>query len=281
MDGDLYLPKSWDEDRQRCREADIPDEVVYRPKRHIALELYDRAVTNGVRFQWLSFDERFGAELDFLRALAGRGQKFVAEVPRTFRVGIDRPRAAGSSEPQTVEQLAQSHPRWAGQAGTRWRMRGPLNRGVAWLVKHVPIHLQDERGLADGTYHLLVCAHGRREIHVEQGNTGHATESHAARGPGPGAVATPLRRWKARRGTGALGGPAMGGLKTPSHSDRRQLPLPVRRRVSTAAGRPFLSVTAFSMLEVSGPERNDGPEDGSGGMTTIHDRDRRERPLQP
>jgi hypothetical protein len=55
----------------------------------------------------------------------------------------------------------------------------------------------------------------------------------------------------------------------------------VRRRVSTAAGRPFLSVTAFSMLEVSGPERNDGPEDGSGGMTTIHDRDRRERPLQP
>ena len=32
LDGDLYLPESWHADRQRCREAGIPDEVVYRPK---------------------------------------------------------------------------------------------------------------------------------------------------------------------------------------------------------------------------------------------------------
>jgi DDE superfamily endonuclease len=37
----LYLPESWSEDRPRCREAGIPDAMVYRPKWKIALELYD------------------------------------------------------------------------------------------------------------------------------------------------------------------------------------------------------------------------------------------------
>lgn len=43
LDSSLYLPKCWDEDRRRCREAKIPDDVVYRPKYDIALEQLDRA----------------------------------------------------------------------------------------------------------------------------------------------------------------------------------------------------------------------------------------------
>jgi SRSO17 transposase len=48
--GDLYLPKSWDEDRERCRMAKIPDEVTYRPKWQIALDQVAEAQRNGVRF---------------------------------------------------------------------------------------------------------------------------------------------------------------------------------------------------------------------------------------
>lgn len=43
IDSDLYLPQAWHEDRERCRQAKIPDEVVYRPKYTIALEQLDRA----------------------------------------------------------------------------------------------------------------------------------------------------------------------------------------------------------------------------------------------
>jgi SRSO17 transposase len=57
LDGDLFLPESWSKDRDRCREAGIPDEIVYRPKWKIALELLDRARGNGVVFDWLTFDE--------------------------------------------------------------------------------------------------------------------------------------------------------------------------------------------------------------------------------
>ena len=68
LDGELFLPESWSDDRDRCREAGIPDDVVYRPKWQIALELYDRAVGNGVHFDWLTFDEGYGSKPEFLRA---------------------------------------------------------------------------------------------------------------------------------------------------------------------------------------------------------------------
>src|SRR6185437_6901173 len=51
LDGELFLPESWAADRDRCREAGIPDTMVYRPKWKIALELFDRAVGNGIRFE--------------------------------------------------------------------------------------------------------------------------------------------------------------------------------------------------------------------------------------
>src|SRR3954451_16413307 len=37
LDADLFLPQSWDQDRDRCQQAGIPDEVVYHPKWQIAL----------------------------------------------------------------------------------------------------------------------------------------------------------------------------------------------------------------------------------------------------
>ena len=48
LDGDLFLPEDWSDDRVRCRAVGIPDDVVYRPKWKIALELLDRARDNGV-----------------------------------------------------------------------------------------------------------------------------------------------------------------------------------------------------------------------------------------
>ena len=63
-----FLPESWDADRDRCREAGIPDTVTYRPKWKIALELYDRAIGNGLR-DWLTFDEGYGSKPELLLSL--------------------------------------------------------------------------------------------------------------------------------------------------------------------------------------------------------------------
>src|SRR5437868_11294671 len=44
---DLYLPKSWADDRERCRRAGIPDNVVYRPKWRIAIDQAEAAIGAG------------------------------------------------------------------------------------------------------------------------------------------------------------------------------------------------------------------------------------------
>jgi len=84
LDADLYLPKSWDVDRKRCRAAGIPDDVVYRPKWQIALEQLDRLQVQGIALDWLTFDEAYGQCPGFVAGLDERRLRFVGEVPRTF-----------------------------------------------------------------------------------------------------------------------------------------------------------------------------------------------------
>jgi FOG: Transposase len=57
LDSALFLPESWSADRDRCREAGLPETLTYRSQWVIALELYDHAVSQGLTFAWLTFDE--------------------------------------------------------------------------------------------------------------------------------------------------------------------------------------------------------------------------------
>lgn len=177
LDGELFLPESWSQDRPRCREAGIPDDMVYRPKSEIALEEYRRAKANGVSFDWLTFDEWYGSKPQFLRALNDEQQKFVGEVPRNFRAWITPPRVtnrpfrrgkrgsgrktprlvAGSAKPQTVEHLAARHPTLRGQTWQQWRVKDTQKGPVVWEVKHARIVVKDEDGLPGSTYHLIVA----------------------------------------------------------------------------------------------------------------------------
>ena len=78
LDGELFLPESWSDDRPRCTEAGIPDDVVYRPKWQIALEQVDRATAQGVNLDWLTFDEEYGKRPGFVAGLDQRQRRFVA-----------------------------------------------------------------------------------------------------------------------------------------------------------------------------------------------------------
>jgi SRSO17 transposase len=86
LDADLYLPKGWAADRDRCREAGIPDDVRYRPKWRLAVGQWIRLSEGGVSFDWLVFDEGYGSKVPFLRFLNLVSQRFVAEVPVNFTV---------------------------------------------------------------------------------------------------------------------------------------------------------------------------------------------------
>jgi SRSO17 transposase len=176
LDGDLFLPEDWSEDRDRCRAAGIPEDVVYRPKWKIALELFDRARGNGVTFEWLTFDEGYGGKPEFLRELQGRKQHFVGEVPTTFTGWIHTPRVTerpfrrargrGRKTPRTlsgsrpaisVEKMLKYSPELRDQPWVGYRVKDGEKGPMVWEVKHVRITVKDAKGLPGMRLHLVVA----------------------------------------------------------------------------------------------------------------------------
>jgi SRSO17 transposase len=164
LGSDLFLPKIWSADRERCRKAGIPDTVVYRPKWQIALELLDRAMANGVRFSWLTFDEGYGSKPKFLHALERRRQRYVAEVPVTFRGWLqlpylrDRGRRLRVHRPSScVEDLLRFSPALRDQPWQRFRVKDGEKGPVVWEVKHVRFYSQRHDGDPSKPGHLLVA----------------------------------------------------------------------------------------------------------------------------
>lgn len=60
IDRELYLPESWTGDRDRCRAADIPDDVEFATKPRQMIAMLARAIDAGVPFAWVTADEVYG-----------------------------------------------------------------------------------------------------------------------------------------------------------------------------------------------------------------------------
>ncbi len=176
LDGALFLPESWAADRDRCREAGIPDTVAYRSKWRIALELYDRAIAQGLRFAWLTFDEGYGGKPELLRELTTRQQCYVAEVPRSFTGWLKAPRvvtrpyhrgrrgrgrrvprlASGSRRARHVEELLQDRA-LRDQPWQPWRVKDGDKGPMVWEAKHTFLTVKDENGLPGQRWHLVIA----------------------------------------------------------------------------------------------------------------------------
>jgi SRSO17 transposase len=196
VDGELFLPESWDQDRDRCREAGIPDTVVYRSKWRIALELYDRAIEKGLHFDWLTFDEGYGSKPEFLREVSARQQRYVAEVPRTVTGWLKEPRvvtrpyrhggrgrgrkvprlASGSRPARGVETLLKDRV-LRDQPWQPWRVKDGEKGPMVWECKHTFITVKDEHGLPGHRLHLLIARNvlDPKEIKFFVSNAPHGT----------------------------------------------------------------------------------------------------------
>jgi SRSO17 transposase len=60
IDRELYIPKDWFTDRDRCRAAGIPDEVEFATKPDLARGMIARALTAKLPFKWVIADEAYG-----------------------------------------------------------------------------------------------------------------------------------------------------------------------------------------------------------------------------
>jgi SRSO17 transposase len=174
LDADLYLPKSWAEDRDRCREAGIPDGVRHRPKWRVAVDQWVRAAGNGVSFDWLVFDEGYGAAVPLLRFLNLVKQRFVAEVPVNFAV-----REAGHGSPRRADdRLTAADAR----GGKRHRVAHRTVRASFWRAATAAVWVA-------GREHTLVAAVNEATAEVKYFLT-NATTAPLSR-----VLAVAFRRW--------------------------------------------------------------------------------------
>jgi SRSO17 transposase len=162
LDAELYLPKSWAEDRPRCREAGIPDGVGYRPKWEIALEQIDRATASGVTLDWLTFDEEYGKRPGFLLGLGERRLLFVGEVPRNFScLAAHRsgrlPPEGGKGRP--AEEVVKASSAFLQQRWRVFRLARRTEQEQAWRVKAARVWLSSGAGWSAGTYWLILASH--------------------------------------------------------------------------------------------------------------------------
>jgi SRSO17 transposase len=135
LDADLFLPKSWSDDRPRCRAAGIPDDVKHRAKWRLALDQWLRLSGNGVSFDWLVFDEGYGAAVPFLKFLNVVNQRFVAEVPVNFAV---RQKAGGSSQRADARLTAAD-----ARGGKRYRLAHRTVRASFWRAVTATVWVAD------------------------------------------------------------------------------------------------------------------------------------------
>ena len=203
LDGQLFLPeKTWHEDRQRCEQAGIPEDLVYQPKWQIALEQYRRAIANGVRFAWLTFDEGYGRNGGFLRELDHLGQNYVAEVPVDFMAWTQRPDVLYRQHSRDKRPgRRKTYPRLKVKNNPRVEVRNilsysPVMRArkwkdyyvkdgskgpMVWQVKHIKVYLADEHGLPSRPYHLLVARnaldHNEIKYFISNAPLGTSTET--------------------------------------------------------------------------------------------------------
>jgi SRSO17 transposase len=161
LDSDLFLPgQSWDQDRGRREAAHVPDDVTYRSKWQIALEQVDRALGNGVRFDWLTFDEWYGGKPDFLAGLETRGLLYVCEVPANLPCFPGRPKYRSLQRPFAAKRV-DSAARWSkpfkGKPWTKVKLARKTLAAQTWEVRAAQLLLSRDGAPTERSYWLIVA----------------------------------------------------------------------------------------------------------------------------
>jgi SRSO17 transposase len=153
IDFQLYLPQAWVEDETRCQRARIPEDVTFKRKWELGLEMIDRALEWGLPVGVVVADAGYGVTTELRGELRKRGLQYVVGIPGEVGVwqqkvepeapayqgrGRPRTRPRNLPAPQSVVEVAQGLP--GGQTGlpeerftVTWRegTKGPLTSRFA------------------------------------------------------------------------------------------------------------------------------------------------------
>jgi SRSO17 transposase len=120
VDCRLYLPKSWAADRDRRRQAHVPEEVQFRKGWELAYEMVHER-SSVLPHSWVVGDDSYGHPVALRERLATDGERYLLEVPSNTQVMLD------DGTWQSAATVADSLPakRWS-RVRTRDGEKGPI-----------------------------------------------------------------------------------------------------------------------------------------------------------
>ncbi|MGH3628533.1 MAG: IS701 family transposase [Sciscionella sp.] len=104
IDRELYLPRFWTADRERCAEAGIAEQVAFATKPELARRMLARLLDAGVGIGWFTADEAYGDNPGLRAWLEGNDLNYV------MAVSCDQ-RFITPTGPARADELAHSAPR--------------------------------------------------------------------------------------------------------------------------------------------------------------------------
>ncbi|MFD4944099.1 transposase [Streptomyces sp. NPDC058409] len=86
VDSELYLPKSWAEDRKRCRAARVPDDRVFATKGEPARAIILWALASPLPIDWVTADSAYGQDSHFRHFLEDHQLSYVVAVTKSQQI---------------------------------------------------------------------------------------------------------------------------------------------------------------------------------------------------
>ncbi len=135
-DSDLFLPEDWCADDARRAEAGVPEEVAFRTKPQIALDLLRRTLGEGLPMKWLCADELYGRSGPFRDAVEAMGLNYVVEIPRNLTGWTPARLRKGKNAARVDALWKRGGPSWV-KYHVKTTGKGP----EVWEARVVDVHL--------------------------------------------------------------------------------------------------------------------------------------------
>ena len=142
---------------ERAEKNYIPDDVVFKTKPQIALDLIDRARANGIEVEAWTADEVYGRDGAFLDGLEQRRQAFVVEIPANARAWLAKPKvlrkppkngtrrskkypriARRDAKASKVSNLAKYSPGFTEQTAQKYKISDNSRGAEVWEIRRHP-----------------------------------------------------------------------------------------------------------------------------------------------
>ena len=150
----LYLPEEWATDAERCRKAEIPEDIVFKTKPQIALDLIRQAHAQGVTPGTVLMDAGYGSSTELRSAVGDLAMAYVAGIMPNTSVwppgAMPLPAAA-----------------WSGRGGRPKRLRRDRQHqpvAVRMLAKNLPAAAWQTITWRQGTNDLLTSRFARLRV---------------------------------------------------------------------------------------------------------------------